>query len=500
MKIVSIGRAQDNELVVSAPDVSGHHACMTIGEDGNVMIRDVGSTNGTFVNGIRISGDTLVRPGDRVMLGKTVLDVSRYFSAHRPPVMDNKPSHGTIRAESRGTMVANVANGVTIGRSSDNMVVVSYGDVSSHHAVLQQSPSGDVTIVDNNSTNGTYVNGHKVNSCVLKRGDKVMLANRYPLDWEHYIKGKPARKKKNIALISGIVAGVVVLAALCVWLIMPDRSLSEKELYAKYNSSVVMVLHSYTYKVEIKGIDDAAVIELLGTNMFGVSDNKLVPNGVMTISGTGFFISEDGKLATNLHVAQPWLFSDDVSNLEQLIRKCLVGIGGTAYLTEVKVKGVTQMLGVLPNGLPVSETNLTTCREYKASNTVEKDVAILQTDIYTLPNKVQSYFDLTKADLSDKALQPGEKIYYIGYPLGLSEATVTTDNMEIHNQIQAGSVTQVRDENTFGHNCASIGGASGSPIFNDRGRLVGVLNAGVSGTQGFNQGIKAKHLLELYNR
>ena len=98
------------------------------------------------------------------------------------------------------------------------MVVVSYGDVSSHHAVLQQSPSGDVTIVDNNSTNGTYVNGHKVNSCVLKRGDKVMLANRYPLDWEHYIKGKPARKKKNIALISGIVAGVVVLAALCVFL------------------------------------------------------------------------------------------------------------------------------------------------------------------------------------------------------------------------------------------------------------------------------------------
>ena len=62
---------------------------------------------------------------------------------------------------------------------------------------------------------------------------------------------------------------------------------------------------------------------------------------------------------------------------------------------------------------------------------------------------------------------------------------------------RGGSITQILNEFQFGFDAASFGGASGSPIFNDKGMLVGILNSGVTSTQGFNYGIKAKYIKEL---
>jgi hypothetical protein len=45
--------------------------------DGNLWIEDVGSTNGTYVNGDRIDAPRKLRRGDRVQLGETVLEVDR---------------------------------------------------------------------------------------------------------------------------------------------------------------------------------------------------------------------------------------------------------------------------------------------------------------------------------------------------------------------------------------------------------------------------------------
>lgn len=63
----SIGRTPDNTVVIDHPAVSGHHA--TVFRDGDhYVIEDFGSTNGTFVNGKRVSRQTL-RDGDAVRLG-----------------------------------------------------------------------------------------------------------------------------------------------------------------------------------------------------------------------------------------------------------------------------------------------------------------------------------------------------------------------------------------------------------------------------------------------
>lgn len=68
-----VGRSTDNEIFLVDPSVSRNHAILELRGD-DVIVRDAGSTNGTFVNGERVQLRTL-RPGDRVAFGKTEMAV-----------------------------------------------------------------------------------------------------------------------------------------------------------------------------------------------------------------------------------------------------------------------------------------------------------------------------------------------------------------------------------------------------------------------------------------
>ena len=71
---IRIGKAEDNDLVVDDPHVSRHHACLTK-EQGYWTLEDLGSTNGTFVNGAQIVKKR-VTPTDKIILGLGyVLDI-----------------------------------------------------------------------------------------------------------------------------------------------------------------------------------------------------------------------------------------------------------------------------------------------------------------------------------------------------------------------------------------------------------------------------------------
>ncbi len=62
-----VGRGRDVDFRVEDPNVSRRHAVIFWAE-GRVMIEDLGSTNGTMVNGYPIS-TTVVRPGDVIAIG-----------------------------------------------------------------------------------------------------------------------------------------------------------------------------------------------------------------------------------------------------------------------------------------------------------------------------------------------------------------------------------------------------------------------------------------------
>jgi hypothetical protein len=70
---VAIGR-QDADLVVEDPEVSRRHAVLRR-SGGSVIVEDLDSTNGTFVNGERIRSPIKVGPGDQVRVGRTTLEI-----------------------------------------------------------------------------------------------------------------------------------------------------------------------------------------------------------------------------------------------------------------------------------------------------------------------------------------------------------------------------------------------------------------------------------------
>jgi len=71
-KTIRIGRTPDNDLVLADLDVTRNHAVLRKSSAGNYEIVDVGSHNGTFVNGKRVSQATLTDQ-DIVTIGHSTL-------------------------------------------------------------------------------------------------------------------------------------------------------------------------------------------------------------------------------------------------------------------------------------------------------------------------------------------------------------------------------------------------------------------------------------------
>ncbi|KXK21566.1 MAG: putative winged helix family two component transcriptional regulator, partial [Chloroflexi bacterium OLB15] len=91
--IVTLGRDITNDIVINDPEVSRHHLRLSRGA-GGFTIEDLGSTNGTFINGQRLTGPRPLRPGDMVGLGETV--TLAYEAAASPMTAADAPPAGTM--------------------------------------------------------------------------------------------------------------------------------------------------------------------------------------------------------------------------------------------------------------------------------------------------------------------------------------------------------------------------------------------------------------------
>jgi pSer/pThr/pTyr-binding forkhead associated (FHA) protein len=77
----TIGRVEDNTFQIADPSVSSHH-CEVLLRGGDVLIRDLNSTNGTFINDAQIT-ESVLKPGQKLRLGQIELKLEADATA--PP-------------------------------------------------------------------------------------------------------------------------------------------------------------------------------------------------------------------------------------------------------------------------------------------------------------------------------------------------------------------------------------------------------------------------------
>jgi FHA domain len=85
------------------PEISRRHARFSPIDNGDFLVEDLGSTNGTLVNGKRITAPYVLQPGDRITLGKTVLQFERAVEAPDSlTVAVPRPQHAAAAAGAGG--------------------------------------------------------------------------------------------------------------------------------------------------------------------------------------------------------------------------------------------------------------------------------------------------------------------------------------------------------------------------------------------------------------
>ena len=72
--VVVLGRSEEADVLLDDPYASDFHMRLVAQESG-IVLHDLGTTNGTYVNGRRVTAPTTLRRGDNVQVGKTVMEV-----------------------------------------------------------------------------------------------------------------------------------------------------------------------------------------------------------------------------------------------------------------------------------------------------------------------------------------------------------------------------------------------------------------------------------------
>jgi len=77
---IVIGRDSSNGVVINDAEISRRHSRLTF-QGGKYVLEDLGSTNGTFVNGQRLAGPVVLKSGDVVSLGEQIVMMFEALSA-----------------------------------------------------------------------------------------------------------------------------------------------------------------------------------------------------------------------------------------------------------------------------------------------------------------------------------------------------------------------------------------------------------------------------------
>lgn len=189
--VVTIGSDAACDVVLKGAGVAPRHCEIAYG-GGRASVRPLDASAPTVLNGRQASGDTAIKDGDLLVLGRVGCSITSGerpaaapVAAANPPAAEVDDGRTRVRATLPKFMLRGVS-GVTLGKTfavNDNAVMgrqpdcdipVPSEEVSRHHARLRLTPDG-LFVEDMGSANGTYLNGKRVQSGHLKPGEELRL-------------------------------------------------------------------------------------------------------------------------------------------------------------------------------------------------------------------------------------------------------------------------------------------------------------------------------------
>jgi pSer/pThr/pTyr-binding forkhead associated (FHA) protein len=177
---LTIGRDASNDLVLEEEGISGFHAEIQLDED-NIFLIDMDSTNGTCVNGKKITGRIRIKIWDKLNFDKISAEIinpkKRRPTVMRSTLTNNAFDRTWVLKGETGDMAGKnfiIGEQMLIGRDAHCDLLLDNAMVSSRHAHIQ-SHNGTAKVEDLGSTNGTFVNGVKITQSILSDGDEIKI-------------------------------------------------------------------------------------------------------------------------------------------------------------------------------------------------------------------------------------------------------------------------------------------------------------------------------------
>ena len=172
---ISIGRGNDNDVIINNQTISTQHARILYNKNGDIYIEDLNSSNGTFLDGTKIKAGNSYQLYDNqiVQFGELSFAVKKVKSAH-----NNK-------------------NEIIIGRDPRSDIFIDIDTVSFHHLKVYQE-NNIWYIEDNLSTNGTYAGSYDNPITKIKlEPDNILFLATYRLSTNEIFDALNNRNKNS---------------------------------------------------------------------------------------------------------------------------------------------------------------------------------------------------------------------------------------------------------------------------------------------------------------